>query len=361
MKKRINLTLATAIDGKGGVATVLQVLKQNDFFILTNSKLVSTHYDRSKLWGLKRLTAFFTAIIQVIYYSQIKKIGIVHFHMSSRGSYTRKAILIRLARHFGAKTIIHLHGSEFKEFYLNECNANKQQHIRDTFNLANRVIVLSTQWAEWVSTITTDSSKVIIVYNAVPDVSIKNNTQQKPVILFLGRLGERKGVTDLINAFSLLAEKFPECSLQLGGDGDIEKYRKQVNNFNLSDRVQFLGWVSGETKNDYLSKATIYCLPSYNEGFPMGILEAMSAGVAVVASKAGGIPDAITHGKEGLLVDAGNVTDLSNALSQMLQDDVQREQFVLAAKSKFMKNFSPNVIIPQLEIIYKELLEQPRG
>jgi glycosyltransferase involved in cell wall biosynthesis len=361
MKKTINITIATNTYGTGGVATVLQILHLYDFFTLTGSKLISSHCNRRKMFGFKRILYFISAFFHLLFYGLTHNLGVVHVHMSSRGSYTRKAILIRLARYLGAKTIIHLHGSEFKEFYLNECNTKKQQHIRDTFNLADRVIVLSTQWAAWISTITKDSNKINVVYNAVPDVSFTKIAQENPAILFLGRLGERKGVADLINAFSLISNQFPDCTLQLGGDGDIEKYRKQVNELNLTDRVQFLGWVSGETKNDYLSKASIYCLPSYNEGFPMGILEAMSAGVAVVASKAGGIPDAIADGEEGLLVDAGNVTQLSEALRRMLQDDAQREQFAQAAKSKFQNNFSPEVIIPQLETIYKELLEPPRG
>ena len=88
----------------------------------------------------------------------------------------------------------------------------------------------------------------------------------------------------------------------------------------------------------------------------MGILEAMSAGVSVVASKAGGIPDAITNNKEGLLIEAGDVDALAKALTVMLGNKDKRDEFSAAAKEKYQKNFCPAVITPQLEAIYKELL-----
>jgi glycosyltransferase involved in cell wall biosynthesis len=358
MRKKINLTIATNINGQGGIATVLQVLKDASFFNKTSSERLSSHSSKNK----NKLSAIFTfvkSILMLCFYAVFYKVGVVHVHMSSRGSYTRKAIVVRLANFFSIKTIIHLHGSEFQEFYSNE-SSKRKQHIVDTFNMADKVIVLSSQWLAWVNTIVKDQNKACIVYNAVPEVVLPSKKSQQKNILFLGRLGQRKGVEDLINAFAKIATDYPNSQLQLGGDGDLTRYQTQVTSLGIADQVTFLGWVSGVTKNQCLADATVYCLPSYNEGFPMGILEAMSADVAVVASKAGGIPDAITDKKEGLLIDAGDVDALAEALVIMLADSEKRDEFSAAAKEKYQLNFSPAVIVPQLELIYQELLSKAK-
>ena len=276
--------------------------------------------------------------------------------MASRGSYLRKSLIVRFAKLLNNKVIIHLHGAEFQTFYNDECTDKKQAHIRHTFDVADCVIVLSSQWLSWVTTIVKVKSKVKIVYNAVPALTLDRSLQQHSSILFLGRLGERKGVADLIHAFKSVLEKDDTATLLLGGDGDINLYKSLVNSLGIKNNVQFLGWVSGEEKNSYLAKADVYCLPSYNEGFPMGVLEAMSAGVAVVASTAGGIPDAITSEKEGLLITAGDVDGLTCALLRVISDRKLNNQFTISAKNKFDQNFSEPVVFSVLEKIYNDLL-----
>lgn len=353
----MNLMFGTSVDGRGGIATVLQVIKASRFFEESNTLLIASHKPAKLPGGLDRLYVFVTAMLKIIYYGLFYKLGVVHVHMASRGSYTRKSKIIRLARFFGAKTIIHLHGGGFKEFYNDECSVKKQQHIRDTFNMADKVIVLSSQWISWVDTIVDDKNKTYVVYNAVPEVKLPTKKTNKPIILFLGRLGESKGVGDLISAFSQISDRFPDCELYLGGDGDLATYKDQAEDLNLGNKVKLLDWVAGDIKNQCLADATIYCLPSYKEGFPMGILEAMSAEVAVVATTVGGIPDAITHAEEGLLFEAGDVNALAQALSEMLTDNVKRIRLTKAAKTKYLTNYTPSVIIPQLKSIYQELQE----
>ncbi len=354
---KVNIMASTDRNGKGGIATV--VMGYHEQGLIEDMKFISinTHSTTNKNI-LSTISTYLCSLLCVGFYGVFKQLGIVHIHMSSRGSYIRKSKILRLAKFLGAKTIIHLHGSEFETFYNKECSASKKQNIRETFNKADKVIVLSTQWLAWVNTIVSDKTKTCIVYNAVPEVVLPKKKIQQHNILFLGRLGQRKGVEDLITAFAQIAEKFPNAQLHLGGDGEIAKYQAQAKALGIEKQVVFLGWVAGERKNQCLADATIYCLPSYNEGFPMGVLEAMSAGVAVVASTAGGIPDAITDHKEGLLVEAGDINALATALTTLLADDSIREEYATAAKVKFQNNFSPDVIIPQLKGIYQELLEE---
>lgn len=354
--KKVNLMISTNYEGQGGIATVVKGYHNERLIDELAFITINTH-SSSNTNKLSALITFIYSLSQIIIYGLFKNLGVAHIHMASRGSYTRKSIVLRLVKFFGAKTIIHLHGAQFETFYNKECSENKKQHIRDTFNMADRVIVLSSQWLEWVNSIVSDKSKSCIVYNAVPEIVLPEKDSNQPIILFLGRLGQRKGVEDLINAFAKVSIKFPSAELHLGGDGDISTYQAQVSSLGITERVKFLGWVAGENKKQCLADASIYCLPSYNEGFPMGVLEAMSAEVAVVASTVGGIPDAITNEKEGLLIEAGDINALAIALTTMLGDDEKRGNYKAAAKVKFKNNFTPEVIIPQLKKIYKELLE----
>lgn len=352
----INLTFATSINGKGGISSVINVLNEANFFAKANSKVICSHKNGNKFFGVMRLWSFFTALIQLAYFGLFYKLGVVHVHMASKGSYKRKALIIRIAKKLGSNIVIHLHGGGFSDFY-SKSPASKKLHIRDSFNMADKVIVLSKQWLEWVNTIVDDHSKTVIIYNGVPSVTQTSQPQDKDIIIFLGKLGEAKGISDLIQAFTQLHLKYPNTELHLAGNGDLAYYQEKVAALDLQDKIKFLGWVTGKAKNQCLVNASIYCLPSYKEGFPMGILEAMSSEVVVVASKVGGIPDAITDQQEGLLIDAGDVNALSTALSKALADKTLCSQLAKAAKIKYENNFTPEVIVPQLCKIYDELLE----
>jgi glycosyltransferase involved in cell wall biosynthesis len=354
---KVNLMVSTDRHGQGGIATVITGYHEGGLIEDMKFISISTHSSANTT----KLTAIFTylfSLLRLVYYGIFKKLGIVHIHMASRGSYIRKSKILRLAKFLGAKTIIHLHGAEFETFYNKECSESKKQHIRDTFNMADKVIVLSSQWLIWVNKIVTNKNRTCVVYNPLPVVELPQKKSKRPIILFLGRLGQRKGVQDLINAFAKIADKFPDTELHFGGDGDLTQYKNQAKALGIEKQVVFLGWVAGVTKDQCLADATIYCLPSYNEGFPMGILEAMAAEVAVVATTVGGIPDAITDRKEGLLIEAGDIDALAIALSSMLRENNVREQYAAAAKMKFRNNFSHEVIIPQLKSIYQQLLDK---
>ncbi|WP_325892094.1 glycosyltransferase family 4 protein [Grimontia sp. NTOU-MAR1] len=354
MRKKINITLSTGLSEMGGISTVINTL-DNGHFQKWNVKHIATHTNDGSLFGFKKLFLFLSSILKLIYFIASREVGLVHIHMASRGSYYRKSIIVRLVKAFRVKVVLHLHGAEFQHFYYNECSNKTQLHIRQTFNYADAVIVLSTQWHSWVTTILKDPSKAHIVYNAVETLDLDRSQTEQGRILFLGRLGERKGVRDLIDAFAIVVKQLPNARLALGGDGDINTFKQQAENLGIRDSVDFLGWVSGSDKIAWLSKSDVYCLPSYNEGFPMGILEAMSANVPVVASTVGGIPDAIESGVDGLLIEAGDVEKLAEHITALIIDREMNKRLSSQAKRKFTNHFSQQAVFPKLDLIYSDL------
>ncbi|MCF8780051.1 glycosyltransferase family 4 protein [Vibrio sp. IRLE0018] len=354
--KKINLMVSTDIDGKGGVATVVQGYRDCGFFATNNVALISSHRDGKKFSKIYAMLYFFSALAKVFYFHVFYKVGFVHIHMSSRGSYFRKSMIIRIVKMMRGKVILHLHGGEFHIFYNSECSHRKKEHIRKTFALCDEIIVLSSQWVDWFQKTFSRYNNIEVIYNVVSDVNLKSEKKAIGNILFLGRMCNAKGVMDLIQSFSKVVETFPNARLKLGGDGDVSEYQAEAERLGILNSVQFLGWVAGARKAQLMAEADIYCLPSYNEGFPMGVLEAMANSVAVVSTRVGGIPDAITSGIDGTLIDAGDVNALANALIELITNRELNDAYVTAAKNKFEQRFSVDAVMPQLNELYKKVL-----
>ncbi|EKF9406073.1 TPA: exopolysaccharide biosynthesis glycosyltransferase VpsI [Vibrio cholerae] len=357
MRNVINLMVATDCRGQGGVASVVSMYAECGFLEENQIKLIASHSSSDERKKGQMTLRLLLAICQLLYCFIRYRVGLVHIHMSSRGSYKRKAFIVRLVKFMKIKVILHLHGAEFRDFYRDECNELQQSHIKKTFLLADHVLVLSSQWLTWMHEVIGRTQGVSVLYNAVPSLTLDRHQVQIGRIAFLGRLGARKGVGDLIQAFALVKQRCPEAQLYLAGDGEIETYQAMAEQLGLNGSVHCLGWIAGEAKLKLLTQTDIYCLPSYNEGFPMGVIEAMSAGIPVVASRAGGIPDAISDGEQGRLIEAGDVVALAQALGDLIEQRTENQRIATAAKQKFAENFSLQAVIPRLQTLYDELLK----
>jgi glycosyltransferase involved in cell wall biosynthesis len=283
-------------------------------------------------------------------------IQLLHVHVSSRASFWRKSFFLFPAFLSGLPTVLHLHGSEFAIFFEKECGDLRKRIVQYVFNRVSRVVVLSSAWKIWVQGICTNPN-VKAIYNpamltagSTPWVQRKQGT-----VLFLGRLGTRKGTYDLLDAVAQLVVKHPQLKLLLGGDGELDQVRIRANELGISGNIELLGWLRGDEKDQYLQSAMIYALPSYNEGLPMSILEAMAAGLPIVSTPIGGIPEAVADGLEGFLVEPGDVAALANRLDRLLSEPGLAEGMGAAARRKVETSFSAEVILPQVEAVYREL------
>lgn len=352
-RRQINVMISTDPCGQGGVASVVNTMLAQPFSAEWNILHITSHRAGSKL---SLLCVFLLSIFKLTFLRLKGKPGIAHVHMASRGSFSRKYVLAKVARWFGFKVIIHLHGAQFDQFYEQECSVNKQRKIEQLFNTAESVVVLGQQWKDWICKTFPSGRDVRIIYNPGPAAVCNRAPSPTPTILFLGRLGERKGVHDLLYALIDVVAKIPSVKLVLGGDGDIPHYQKLAETLGVSSNVEFKGWVGAEEKFSLLSSASVFVLPSYNEGFPVGIIEAMACEVPIVATTVGGIPDAITPEQEGVLIQAGDKTALSQALMRVLTDRELAEFFSHNAKQKYLNNFSAEAVMPIWHDLYMEIL-----
>jgi len=181
------------------------------------------------------------------------------------------------------------------------------------------------------------------------------NNSELVKILFLGRLGKRKGIYDLIDAAKHLKSR--NIEIDLFGDGNLEEFKKLIEDNNLQEKVKIMGWISGEKKDEVLRNSDIFILPSYSEGLPMSILEAMAVGLPVISTPVGGIPEAVEDGINGFLVKAGDCVELTKKIDLLADDRALREEMGEQGYRIAKEKFDIKIIIKNLQEIYDELLE----
>lgn len=355
----IVLMLGTSPETKGGVSSVVKSYEVGGFLAKWPVLYLATHADGS--WPHKlstALSAWFLFARHLIFRSNF----VLHVHTASRASFWRKSCFIIPAIWTRTPTIVHLHGGEFMKFYSSECGPLKRSLIRYIFDHCAEIIVLSESWRRAISTVTENPS-ISVIYNPSRTWwgGLGHRLQCGRQLLFLGQLRKDKGVYVLLEAFAEVLRHFPEAELVCAGDGDIGAVRGIIRGYDLEERVKLPGWVEDEQKAELLASSSVFVLPSYAEGLPMSILEAMSAGLPVVATPVGGIPEAVSDGKEGFLVPVGDVQQLADALCRLLGDDALRKCMGSQARATFAERFQLEVVLPQLEAIYRRLGVEPRG
>lgn len=176
------------------------------------------------------------------------------------------------------------------------------------------------------------------------------------------RVRPLKNVLGLIKAFALVAENFPEARLRIAGAAEtayLEECKRQVENDSVQNKVSFLGNISIEEVQTELSKANCLVVPSFQENAPLNIAEAMAAGVAVVASSVGGIPEMVRDGKTGLLVDPHDTGGIASAISRIISDPKLAEDMSRHAKESAAERFQASTVCEKTMQVYREVLAEP--
>ncbi|NOU10835.1 MAG: glycosyltransferase family 4 protein [Nitrospira sp.] len=345
--------IGTSYDSKGGIASVVNAYRAVGLFDRWGVVYLPTHCDKNNVHKFLIIIKCYAKFVGLLARGRV---GLLHAHVASRSSFLRKSMFIMLAVAARRPVIFHLHGAEFMQYYHEECGLLRKWFVRVILDHCAVIIGLSRSWQANLTAIT-NSRNVICIPNPVSFQ--KRNGLQPPressTLLFLGRLEKRKGIYELLEAITKLSSSFPEIRLLAGGDGRIEHVAAHAGKLGIQDRIALLGWVEGSQREDLFARATLFVLPSYNEGLPMGVLEAMAAGLPVVSTTVGGIPDAVEDGVEGLLIAPGNVDALCAAIAKLLLSSQLRQQMGEAAVRKVRDQFAPNRVLPKIEALYGQL------
>lgn len=211
-------------------------------------------------------------------------------------------------------------------------------------------------------TLSSFQNKVELIYPGVTLDSYKRSrkTNFSGKILFVGKLDkthEWKGLRYLLEAMPTVLNSYPEAALEVVGGGDyIERYKQLAEELNIKKNVTFVGSVPNTEVGNYYSRNDIFVLPSYSDAESLGLvlLEALTYGLPIVATKVGGIPYTIVDGKNGLLAEPHNSDSLSEQLIKLLTDDQLRESISIQNKAR-SKLYDWNIHIEKLLNIFSSL------
>lgn len=364
--KNIDVLVVTPLGqgGMGGIDRIMDDVRAGAADLASDG--VKVRFIASRGQGPIALAPFHTAAVAAVLLGARLGMGpdVAHINLSSHGSALRKIAIAAAARAAGVPYVIHLHGSGFRD-YWNSAPAPVAKQVRKMFSGAAIVLVLGQVWRDYVIGQAPEiADRVRILPNASPAPeaaqAVQASADQPPNILFLGHVGPRKGVPELVRALAALPRTYPWRAV-IAGNGAVEETRAEIERLGLSERVSLPGWVGPDKVRELLAASDIVVLPSYEENLPMSVIEGMAYGRAVVATPVGAVEDILQDGTTGLLVPVGDAGALAEALRKLLENPGLRRAIGSAAAEFHRQNLDMRVYVARLGAIWRDAARKRRA
>ncbi|WP_303179928.1 glycosyltransferase family 4 protein [uncultured Butyricimonas sp.] len=340
------LFIGPDFNNRGGISSVLKLYKEN----IESFHYIKSSTDKGLLVNVWVLGVVLVKLIGVRF---LRKIKIIHLHGASWHSFQRKAIIIIWVKILGFKVIFHCHGGEFKQYV----ESKGRRGVKGVLDKCDAIIVLSKYWYDYFIN-ELGQTRVFVVNNMVNrPQKINKRIDGLLHLLFLGVITKEKGIFDLVNVINEHKEELKgKCTLIIGGSGiekNINQLVRYIEENCLHDLIDYKGWVNNETKELVFAESNVFILPSYMEGLPISILEAMSNEMPIISTFVGGIPAIVTT-NNGVLVRPGDKTAIWLAIKNYINNiNIIIEQGKESAK--LVEIFYPQKVEEQLVLIYSQL------
>jgi glycosyltransferase involved in cell wall biosynthesis len=295
-----------------------------------------------------------------------QQFDIIHTHGGTAGFWGRSAAVINGSPAVRFHTYHGFH-------YLHQANVtSKLFRLIDRYFLpaTTRVIcVCQSDLEQGINAGVVSKEKGIVVYNGIEAEKYGRNVtsnelresfhagENDTVFISVGRLHVQKGHRDLIRAFKHAAHQYTQSRLLIVGDGELRaELEGLARSLELQEKIFFLG--NRKDIPELLQAADIFVLSSLWEGQPIALLEAMATGLPVIATNVNGIPEIISDGQDGLLVDAGSVDGMATAMKRMIADVELRTQCSLNGRARIDKEFSAQHMAQRVGDLYTRCIIQ---
>ena len=341
---------------KGGITSVISQILNYDWNANgVEMSFIPTYIETN---NIKKIAFFIKAYYKRKAKLKNNRVDLIHIHMSYKGSFFRKYAIHKLCKKYNIPDIIHLHGSEFNKWF-NESSSSKKAKIKILLREASAFIVLGQKWNEIIKQIEPNTN-TIVVSNSVHIPVKTTKWKDQFYVIFLGVLIKRKGVEDLLNAIKILetSKKVINTHFIIVGTGpEEENLKSQCNKLQLDKIVDFVGWVNGEEKLNLIKESQMLVLPSYNEGLPIAILEAISYGLPVVATNVGDISAAVRDKENGFLVEVGNEQQLADRIEKIISNKNLYEKMSIKSREIAESEFSDEKYFSKLKNKYFSIIK----
>jgi glycosyltransferase involved in cell wall biosynthesis len=342
---------------KGGIAAVVNGYRgsklEKDYHII----YVESYKDGGRIAKLLKAISGYLKFAKVMI---VDKPVLVHIHSSFGPSFYRKMPFIIMASWAKIPIINHIHGADFDEFYVNASN-KKRKLIKIIYNKCSILIALSEEWKDRLLRIVPESKIAIVEnYSIIHEDALEQRLKRKcnNKVLFLGEIGKRKGCYDVPLVVREVKKQIADIRFILAGagsDADEKAIRQLMDENGVAENVAFSGWVRGDKKDKLLREADVFFLPSYNEGMPMSVLDAMGYGLPIVSTRVGGIPKIVHDGQNGYCCEAGDVDTMAKSIRQFIVDDKKRKFAAYESMSIVKQKYSFERHLESLESVYERI------
>jgi glycosyltransferase involved in cell wall biosynthesis len=289
-------------------------------------------------------------------------------HTAPSLSILRDWVFMVTARLAGAKVICHYHGTLHARFPSGETRIGRSVG-RVLMSAAHRVIVLGPTyqremgkaWKRDDLAWAPNMADIALFRNLSADTPAPWLAPGDRAVLFVGRLSAPKGIYDLFDAIPRVVERHPEARFVLVGVAERETMepvvRAEAERRGIGTRVTFLGSLEGRDKAAAFVTSKMIVVPSWTEAFPLVIPEAMAAGLPVIATAVGAIPDFVKEGEDGFLVAARNPPELANRICRLLENEGLRRQISERVRERAPREFAIEIGCAQVAEIAKDVLK----
>ena len=343
---------------KGGIAAVVNGYRGSHLEKDYDVTYVESYKDGSKFEKLLKGVSGYFHFVKVLLFHRP---DIVHIHSSFGPSFYRKMPFVYMASWAKIPIINHIHGADFAEFYVNASD-NKKKKIRKIYSKCSVLIALSEEWKKNLSQIVPNEKIVIIEnYSTLHEDALKQRLERpcNNTVLFLGELGKRKGCYDIPAVVQNVKKNVQNVKFVLAGAGteaDENAIKKLIAEKDVKENVVFPGWVRGEQKDKLLKEADVFFLPSYNEGMPMSVLDAMGYGLPIVSTNVGGIPKIVRNEENGYCCEAGNIEKMAESICIILKEKKIREKYANESSFIVRDQYSLEFHLKLIETVYANAL-----
>lgn len=363
--KRV-MVVGSAEQSAGGVSSVIRLMKRMPMWEKYSCYWLGTQIQRSYAWKL-----WYAVKGNIIAFLIMWRYDIVHMHTTP----DKLGLLIQLpilmwAKCLRKKVILQLHVG-------NQLKTKKNPLFVFCLKKADRIVLLAKKWEALFSTYYPEVDvKTKVVYNPVEDVNILIGEHEFPKIdhefspkksfdafmnqkekriMMAAWFNDNKAPDLLLKAWKEIKDDYPDWTVDMLGNGEVDRFRKMAEDMDLSDTVSFTGYVTGEEREEYFRKASIYCMSSYEEGFPMVVLESWMYGINVVTTPVGGLPDVIEEGRNCLTFGFGDWKGLAIQLRRLIEDEDKRKEMAEYSRAFAIRHFSMEKIDRDIDSLYSSM------
>ncbi|MDA3820130.1 MAG: glycosyltransferase family 4 protein, partial [Candidatus Delongbacteria bacterium] len=245
---------------------------------------------------------------------------------------------------------------EFKNFIY----AKRQQSIIKYFNTFDHIIVLAETFKQQISELNIHSTKISVVTtgidkNEFKSLTKKNESESTLNILFLSRIEKAKGITEFIESLPKVVEQFPNIRYHIAGSGDyLDSIKIHPVALSYSEHIIFHGYIRGKKKLNLFKNSDLFVFPSYSEGCPVSVLEALAAGLPIIFTEVGALPDILKNNINGIKVAKQSSKEIAEAIISLMDNETLRKNISIE-NLKYSSNFDLTIIHKKLETIYTTL------